>query len=205
MGGAGHLSLETLMKPLLIATTLAALVAVAACNSESGSSPSKGALPGPGPENTAVPTNTAVPDAATGNMVANPSGPVTAEAAYEIRHERYEEMGDSLKAINRELKGGAPDVARIQREAATLASLAEQIPTWFPAGSGPDVHAKSRAKAEIWSDAQGFAEAHKGFAQQAQNFKRVADSGDVNQIRAAVQPFGKSCGDCHDKFRGPER
>jgi len=184
------------MKPLLIAATLSALVAVAACNSAENESTASG--------NGGVP-DAATGNAATGNMVANPSEAVTAEAAYEIRHERYEEMGDSLKAINRELKGDAPDVARIQREAATLASLAEQIPSWFPAGSGPDVHAKSRAKAEIWSDAQGFAEAHRSFLQQAQSFKRVADGGDINQIRAAVQPLGKSCGNCHERFRGPER
>jgi cytochrome c556 len=96
-------------------------------------------------------------------------------------------------------------VARIQREAATLATLAEQIPNWFPAGSGPDVHAKSEAKAEIWSDPQGFAEAHKGYLQQAQSFKRVADGGDVEQIRAAAQALGKSCGQCHDKYRAKER
>jgi cytochrome c556 len=114
-------------------------------------------------------------------------------------------MGDSLKAINRELKGSAPDVPRIQREAATLAALGEQISGWFPAGSGPDVHAKSRAKSEVWSDPQGFEEAHKGYLQQAQSFKRVADGGDVEQIRAAAQVLGKSCGTCHDKYRAPER
>jgi len=183
------------MKSLLTTLTVAALVAVAACN---------GAEQGSG--NATSSTNGSVPDQETGDMVAAPAaGQLTAAQAYEIRHERYEEMGDSLKAINRELKGSAPDVARIQQEATTLAALAEQIPTWFPAGSGPDVHARSRAKQEIWSDPQGFAQAHQGYLQQAQSFKRVADGGDVNQIRAAAQVLGKSCGQCHEKYRGPER
>jgi cytochrome c556 len=184
------------MKPVLLTTTLAALIAVAACNNNGGNeSASSNAV-----------TNTAVPDSATGNMVsAPPATQLTAAQAYDIRHERYEEMGDSLKAINRELKGDAPDVARIQREATTLASLAEQMTGWFPAGSGPDVHARSRAKAEIWSDPQGFAQAHQGYMQQAQSFRRVADGGDINQIRAAAQVLGKACGQCHDKYRAPER
>lgn len=175
------------MKPVLLTVSIMALIGVAACNGRTGNE------------------TAAAPDSSTGNAVATPAGPITAAQAYDIRHERYEEMGDSLKAINRELKGDAPDVARVQREAATLATLAEQIPFWFPAGSGPDVHAKSRAKAEVWSDAEGFRRAHDGYLQQAQNFRRIADSGDVAQMRAAVQPLGKSCGNCHDDYRGPER
>jgi cytochrome c556 len=183
------------MKPVLLTTTIAALIAVAACNQapDNASAGTNGAA------------NTSVPDSATGNMVATPAGQLSAAEAYKVRHERYEEMGDSMKAINRELKGDAPDVPRIQREAAMLASLGEQIMGWFPAGSGPDVHARSRAKAEIWSDPQGFAQAHQGYVQQAQSFKRVADGGDVEQIRAAAQVLGKSCGTCHDKYRAPER
>ena len=187
------------MKPVLLTTTILALVAAAACNrapdNASSASPN-------GAANTA---NAAVPDSQTGNMVTPPAGQLTAAQAYEVRHERYEEMGDSMKAINRELKGSAPDVPRIQREAATLASLAEQMAGWFPTGSGPDVHAKSEAKAEIWSDPQGFAQAHQGYLQQAQSFKRVADDGDIEQIRAAAQTLGKACGQCHDKYRAKER
>jgi cytochrome c556 len=184
------------MKPVLLTTTIAALIAVAACNRapESASTESSN---GTG--------NTSVPDSATGNMVTPPAGQLTAAQAYEVRHERYEEMGDSMKAINRELKGSAPDVPRIQREAATLAQLAEQMTGWFPAGSGPDVHVKSEAKAEIWSDPQGFAEAHRGYMEQAQSFKRVADGGDVEQIRAGAQALGKACGQCHDKYRAKEQ
>lgn len=183
------------MKPVMLTTAIAALIAVAACNRapDNASATSNGAA------------NNAVPDSQTGNMVATPAGQVSAADAYKIRHERYEEMGDSMKAINRELKGSAPDVPRIQKEAATLAALGEQIAGWFPTGSGPDVHARSRAKSEIWSDPQGFAQAHQSYVQQAQSFKRVADGGDVEQIRAAAQVLGKSCGTCHDKYRAPER
>jgi cytochrome c556 len=173
------------MKPVLLTAAIAALVALAACNR--------------------APDAAAVPDAATGNMVAAPDGPVSAAQAFDLRKERYGEMGDAMKAINRELKGGAPDVPRIQREAATLAALAEQMAGWFPAGSGPDVHARSRAKAEVWSDPQGFALAHEGYLRQTQSFRRVTDGGDVEQIRAAAQVLGKSCGTCHDKYRAPEQ
>ena len=176
------------MKPVLLTASIAALIAVAACNQTEQAS-----------------TNQAVPDNATVNAVASADGSVSPQQAYEIRHERYEEMGDSMKAINRELKGGSPDIARIQREAATLSGLASQIPSWFPAGSGPDVHAKSRAKAEVWSDPQGFSRAHARYMEQVQRFNAIAQAGDVNAIQTAADDLGKSCKDCHDRFRGPER
>ena len=184
------------MKPVLLAASIVSLIIVAAC-----SRGEEAAWSGNVPDA----ASGSVPDAQTGNQVATPSGPITAEQAYDIRHERYEEMGDSLKAINRELKGDAPDIVRVQREAATLASLAAQIPSWFPVGSGPDVHTDSRAKAEIWSDAEGFREAHEGFRRQAESFSRVANDGDALQIRAAAQELQKGCGGCHEKYRGPER
>lgn len=183
------------MKPVLLTAAIAALVTVAACNqAQDGGSNSSGES-----------QNQAVPDPATGNAAGQATAAMSPQQAYEVRHERFEEMGDSLKAINRELKGSAPDVPRIQREAATLASLAGQIPGWFPAGSGPDVNLKSRAKAEIWSDPEGFRRAHETYLQQAQNFNRTAQGGDINAIRQAAQELGKSCGNCHDDFRGPER
>jgi cytochrome c556 len=186
---------EPSMKPVLLTASVAALIAVAACSGGNSSSSANGSAGG----------NGAVPDAQTGNTVATPPGGITAANAYDIRHERYEEMGDSMKAISRELKGSAPDVGRIQREAATLATLASQIPTWFPDGSGPDASPKTRAKAEIWSNPEGFRQAHESYLRQTESFKRVADGGDIEQIRAAAQELGKSCSNCHDDFRGPER
>lgn len=172
------------MKNLVLVSLAALLVTAGACSGRDG----EGAA-----------------DGDTGNLVAVPPGEITAANAYEIRHERYEEMGDSMKAITRELKGSAPDVARIQREAGTLATLASQVSTWFPLGSGPDTNAKTRAKTEIWSNPDGFRRAHEMYLAQAQSFKRVADGGDIEQIRAAAQELGKSCSSCHENFRGPER
>lgn len=182
------------MKPILLSLAAAALATVAACNQGEQSASSN-----------TQPQNSAVPDEATGNAVGPVTAAMTPQQAYDTRHERFEEMGDSLKAINRELKGSAPDVPRIQREAAMLAGLAGQIPTWFPAGSGPDVNLKSRAKAETWSDAEGFRRAHDAYLQQAQNFNRVAQSGDVAAMRTAAGALGESCSDCHKGYRSPER
>lgn len=174
------------VKHVTLVTTMAALIAVGACSR-------------------AEEDSAAGNDQARGNLAAVPAADITAANAYDIRHERFEAMGGSLKAINRELKGSAPDVGRIQREAANLAGLSAQLSTWFPNGSGPDANAKTRAKVDIWANPDGFRRAHEMYRAQAESFKRVADGGEVEQIRAAAQELGKSCGNCHDDFRGPER
>ena len=114
------------------------------------------------------------------------------------------DRADWLTLVDKTLKGGSPDVARIQREAAALSGLASQIPSWFPAGSGPDVHAKSRAKAEVWSDAATFRERAQAFEAESARFNAIAQAGDVEAIRAAVPALGNSCKNCHDRFRAPE-
>ena len=68
--------------------------------------------------------------------------------------------------INDEARAGKPDMSAIAAAAARLKTHAAQVPTWFPKGSGAESGAKTAAKAEIWSDAAGFASAwgvsHKG-------------------------------------------
>lgn len=172
------------MKPVLLTASIAAIVAVAACNGREEQSAA--------PESPS--TNVAVAVEA-----------ITPANAYDIRHERFEAMGDSIKALNRELKGDAPDLARIKQEAAAFVKAAEQLMSWFPAGSGPDVHPRSRAKAEIWTDPAGFSRAHAGFQEQAQAFQRLAEAGEIEPVRSASQALGKSCGNCHDSYRGPEK
>ena len=125
------------MRLLLTLATAASLVAVAACN--------------PG-ENESTSNDVAAPD---GNGAAEEAGnaaeparsPEQIAALMHERHEDFEDMGDALKAIMRETKGGSPDVPVVQRHAATIDGYARELLTWFPAGSGPETGRETRAKA----------------------------------------------------------
>jgi cytochrome c556 len=101
------------------------------------------------------------------------------------------------------MKGSSPDVAVIQRHAGLIAGFGPQILTWFPEGSGPEA-GKTRAKAEVWTDAATFRSAAQRFEQVSGEFNRAAQSGNVDAIRAALPALRQSCSNCHDKFRGPE-
>ena len=119
------------------------------------------------------------------------------------RHENYEKIGDAMKGISRELKGDAPDLAKVRACAATINQLAPQVPSWFPAGTGPDV-GKTEARAEIWAKPEDFAAKARAFQEAAASFHTAAQGNDLGAIRAAHGNLGKSCKGCHDLYREEE-
>lgn len=142
------------------------------------------------------------------NISAAPSGallgePVSAEQAKTImheRHENYERIGDAMKVISRELKAGSPDLGKVRQNADVIATLAPQVPGWFPPGTGPDV-GKTEAKAEIWQKPEDFTAKARALEQAATAFNAAAQGTDLAAIRAAHGELGKSCKACHDLYR----
>lgn len=175
------------MRALLTLGCAAALIAVAACN--------RGAEEAPATNDQAQPTATA------GNAAA-PIGDVA--AFMHDRHERYEEIGDAMKSIGRELKSDSPSLEAVRRHAALIARYAPQVVTWFPPGTGPETGRETRAKAEIWQDFDTFRQRAQAFEREAARFSQVAQGNDVEAIRAAQRDLGNACRNCHDRFRAPE-
>lgn len=142
------------------------------------------------------------------NISAAPAGaplgePVSAERARTMmdeRHENYERIGDAMKVISRELKADSPDLAQVRQNANVIATLAPQVPGWFPPGTGPDV-GKTEAKAEIWQKPEDFLAKARAFEQAAAAFNAAAQGADLAAIRAAHGELGKSCKACHDLYR----
>ena len=169
----------------ILASTAAALIAVAACNRGDESPPPDDQAP-------------AAENVAEGN-----ASEADIAAVMKARHDHYEEMGDAMKAIGRELKASSPSAATIQGHAAVIARYAPQILTWFPEGSGPEA-GRTRAKAEIWSDPDTFRQRAKAFEAEAARFNQIAQGGDIEAIRQAVPELSSACKNCHDRFRTPE-
>lgn len=61
----------------------------------------------------------------------------------------------------------------------------------------------SRAKAEIWSDMEGFTSALEDL-QTASAAMMDAAGTDLDALKAGMGDVGKACGACHDKYRGPK-
>ena len=134
---------------------------------------------------------------------AAPGTPLEKDAALALmkqRHQDYEKIGDSMKALSRELKGSSPDLAKVRAQADSIAAVAPKIPTWFPAGTGPDV-GKTEAKAEIWQKPEDFKAKADAFTKAALAFQTVAKGNDLAAIKAAHADLGKSCKACHELYR----
>ena len=143
--------------------------------------------------------------AATGATVAaKPSAAPLAKnkalALMKARHEKYEEIGDAMKAAGRELKSSSPNLAVVRKSADTIAAFAPTVPGLFPAGTGPDV-GKTEAKDEIWQKPEDFRAKAAAFNRAARAFQAAARGGNLDAIRAAQGGLGKSCKACHDLYR----
>jgi cytochrome c556 len=125
-------------------------------------------------------------------------------AVISARQAHYKEIGKAGKAIRDTLAMPAPDVGAIKAAAKTIDTLAPQLPSWFPAGSGPEAGVKTTAKAEIWSNSAEFKKDASVFATEAKTFDAVAAGGDVNAIRAEYANLGNTCKTCHQSFRAKD-
>ena len=123
-----------------------------------------------------------------------------AKAAH-ARHENFEAIGKAFKTIGDELKKGAPDLAAIQAQAATVHRLAPQVKDWFPAGSGPQDGVKTDALAAVWQQPDEFGKAAARLTDASAALDAAAQAGDLAAVRGAVPPLGAACKGCHERFR----
>jgi cytochrome c556 len=132
-------------------------------------------------------------------------GPQTpgAKAAHE-RHENFEQIGKSFKALGEELKKDAPEVAKVKESTTTLNNYAPQVKTWFPAGSGPQDGVKTHALEAVWKESDAFGQAAAKLTDAAAALDAAAQSGDLAAVRGAVPPLGAACKGCHERFRAKD-
>jgi cytochrome c556 len=124
-------------------------------------------------------------------------GAGTADAV-KARHDNFHKLGGDFKAIADQLKADAPDLTLIKAKAADAKTLANAMGSWFPVGSGPESGEKTEAKAEIWSDAAGFAAKRQAFQAEA---TKLAASSDLEAIKLQFKATGEACKACHMTYR----
>jgi cytochrome c556 len=143
---------------------------------------------------------------AAGSSLAADTGAATPGGkALVARQAHFKEQNAAFKAINDELRKDAPDKAVITANATKIKAMAADLPSWFPKGSGPETGLKTAAKAEIWTDAEGFAAAAAKLQEETVKLEQVTMAGDVDAIKAQVRATGGACKNCHDKFRAPDQ
>lgn len=164
---------------LLAAATLA--LALAACGGEGTTADGAAAAP-------------------TAGDATLPSG-VTVKQQIEVRQKALKEMGAAMKTISDQMKSGAPALDQIRPAVQTIKTHAAELPTWFPAGTGPESEVKTEALSKIWEDQPGFHAAAERLVTEANKLSDVATGDDLAAIGAQVGAVGGSCKNCHDQFR----
>jgi cytochrome c556 len=182
------------MKLQLFATAAFVAMGLAACGE---STPADTATAPAAETPMATPeAETPAPASAMGETPADPA------AFMHERHEKYEDLGKTFKVLLDNSKLDAPDMAAVTPAAAKVKDYADQMGTWFPAGTGPEVPGtKTRAKAEIWTDRATFDAAVAKLQEEA---TKLAAATDAAAFKAQFGATGGACKNCHDKFRTPE-
>ena len=144
--------------------------------------------------------------AATAALAADPApapAPTTPGGkAVVARQAHYRELNGAFKTLNDQLKADAPDKAALAAAAGKMKALGADLPSWFPKGSGPEAGVKTAAKAEIWTDAEGFAAAATKLQAETAKLSDLAAAGDIEAIKVQARATGGACKGCHDKYRG---
>lgn len=126
-------------------------------------------------------------------------------AAASTPQEIVDDRVAGMKSLIGSLKGAteATDAAVAREHLAKAIAVAKAIPSKFPKGTGiGDAGVtKTRAKQEIWSKPAEFKAATDGFVSALEAASAAA--GDASKFGAAMGGVKKSCGSCHDAFRGP--
>lgn len=96
----------------------------------------------------------------------------------------------------------AYDAAIATAAASNLAAMAaiDQAAFWVD-GTDSSVEG-SRARAEIWTDAEGYAQAQQSMVDATAALALVAGDG-IDALKGAFGPVGQSCGACHQTYRAP--
>ena len=124
--------------------------------------------------------------------------------ALTARQAHFKEQNAAFRAVGEDLRKDPPDKAALAADATRLKAMAEALPSWFPKGSGPETGLKTGAKAEIWTDAEGFAAAATNFQGEAAKLEQAATAGDLDAAKAQVRATGAACKACHDKYRASD-
>lgn len=123
-------------------------------------------------------------------------------AAIKDRQHTMEEIGDSMQALAAIAKKEAPfDAAVVQKNGGRIAELLEKAAGLFPEGSDRG-EVETWAKAEIWSDAQGFTKALDQAHDAAVAMKGVSKEA---AFAPALGRLGSGCKNCHQAYRRPKK
>ena len=121
------------------------------------------------------------------------------------RQDKLRDMGGALKAITDELKKPKVDWDNvIIPNTQTIKDRSAYLLNWFPKGSGPEAGVKTYALPVIWQKQDDFTKIGKAAQAEAIKLDQVANSKNLDALKAEAVTMGKACKACHDDYRSKD-
>lgn len=116
-------------------------------------------------------------------------------ATVKERMKLMKQVNDATGTIGDMAKAATPfDPTRAAEARAALIATAAQVPDAFEA---PETDPKSEALPVIWEDWDDFVAKSRAMGTAAEKL----DTGSLDDLRAGLGPIGKSCSNCHERYR----
>ena len=110
--------------------------------------------------------------------------------------------GAEMGVIAPIMKGEKPyDAEALKAAFAATDTACADWDKWWGEDTQKGETVETFAKAEIWTDAEGFKAAGGKFVEA---YMAVRNAADEAAFKAAVPAMGQACGACHEKFRRPK-
>lgn len=123
-------------------------------------------------------------------------------AAQQIKYRQavYTVLGTQFGIMGAMARGNTPWDAKAFSTAADRAAFISTVaPDTFPAGS--DAGAPTKAKPEIWQNADEFGRLMRDLQEKTRALSAAAKGGDQGAAKAALAAAGQTCKACHDKYK----
>ncbi|BBK31746.1 cytochrome c556 [Stella humosa] len=117
------------------------------------------------------------------------------------RQQAMKTLGAEMKGIGDAAKAGSITKEDASARASKINEIANQMVSWFPAGTGPESGVKTAALPAIWEKPADYKAAIDRFAGESAKLVAAANTGNAATIAAAQGEVGKSCGGCHQIAR----
>lgn len=127
------------------------------------------------------------------------------------RQDLMRSMGKSFGPLVMVIKGESTDLDAAAQAAQTMNGAMAKTATLFPSGTAKGEAENSRAKPEVWTDADAFKAAADKLIAESEKLVAAANSGDMDAFKAQFPMTAQACGGCHEgkgsaggKYRFPK-
>lgn len=119
----------------------------------------------------------------------------------EIRTAAFKKIAEDMKGLEKVVNGELPhDPDKFLEQVVEFFGDAHEPFHYFEAQMPPD-DKRGNAKAEIWTDEDGFFNQQVKFAERTSEFLEATITDDLNKIRPAFEKLSQTCTECHQGYR----